>query len=623
MSDTTSLTPGPLPGDPREPRTDLVQKKQTQETGGPLPHGPALASASPAADARYSRGVRVWPGVVCVIGQWLCMTVPGWVVPGTFQQFIAMFWGPVVFGLGILIWWLFASRQPWRYRLQGMLTFVLTAAVAAPLAHPSARMGMIMFGLPLATTAWVGWVVLTRRLRPAVQQVGLLFVLALVWVYYDLQRFAGVDGSFTAEMVWRWTPTPEERYRAQRESEGVTEVVAAPGDGPVEIRPGDWPAFRGPARDGRLTGVRVATNWNEKPPKQVWRRLIGPGWSSFAVIGDRLYTQEQRDEEEVVVCCDTETGKQRWAHADESRFSEDVAGPGPRATPSFHEGKIYALGAKGKLNCLDAGTGKAFWTRDIVEDSGAKVPTWGFASSPLVVQGLVIVYAGGADGKSVLAYKADTGAPVWFAGDLGHGYGSPQLATLGGVEQVLAVGEAGLAGFDPKKGEMLWSHDWAPQKDLARVVQPTVLSSSDVLIGTGFGVGARRVRVGRQGKSWTNEEQWTTQAIKPYYNDLVIHEGHLYGFDGPIFTCVSLEDGSGRWRARGYGSGQVLLLADQGVLLILSEKGEAVLLKANPQKHEVLGRFQAIKGKTWNHPVVAHGKLFVRNGEEVACYQLP
>jgi outer membrane protein assembly factor BamB len=169
---------------------------------------------------------------------------------------------------------------------------------------------------------------------------------------------------------------------------------------------------------------------------------------------------------------------------------------------------------------------------------------------------------------------------------------------------------------------MLWWHDWPTEKNLARVIQPTVVSSSDVLIGTGFGHGTRRLRIGKQGKSWTEEEQWTTKKINPYYNDLVIHEGHLYGFDGNIFTCVSLEDGSSPWRARGYGNGQVLLLADQGVLLILSEKGEAVLLKANPQKHEVLGRFHAINGKTWNHPVVAHGKLFVRNGEEVACYTL-
>jgi outer membrane protein assembly factor BamB len=328
----------------------------------------------------------------------------------------------------------------------------------------------------------------------------------------------------------------------------------------------------------------------------------------------------------VVLCCHTATGKEVWAHTYEARFTEIVAGPGPRATPTFHEGKLYTLGASGKLHCLDAATGRVHWTRDIVDDSGAKIPQWGFASSPLITRGLVIVYSGAPESKCVLAYKADTGAPAWQAGDLGHGYSSPQLATLGGVEQVLAAGESGLAGFDPVRGDMLWWHDWPTEKNLARVIQPAIVSASDVLIGTGFGHGTRRVRIARQGQSWSDEEQWTTQAIKPYYNDLVIHDGHLYGFDGNIFTCVSLEDGTNRWRNRGpgkgYGNGQVLLLADQAVLLVLSEKGEAMLLKASPEKHESLGRFQAINGKSWNHPVVAHGKLFVRNGEEAACYQL-
>jgi outer membrane protein assembly factor BamB len=623
MSDTSSLTPGPLPGESREPRTDAVRKEQTELTGSRPLAGPALSDpdAEPIS-AELAMRPRMWPGIVLIILQWLVIKVPGWIEPATMMQFFAMFFGPMVFGALLVLWWLFASRQPWRFRLLGLLSLTLTGLVAIPFAHPSTYMGMIMFGIPLVTTAWVGWMVLTRRLIPAVQQAGLFVVLAVCWLYFDLQRFDGVDGSMNAEMNWRWAPTAEERYLAEREGQETTSTVAAAGAAPLVLQPGDWPAFRGEARDGKLTGVRIASNWKEQPPKQLWKHRIGPGWGSFSVIGNRLFTQEQRGKSEVVLCCDTETGKEVWAHVDDARFTEIVAGPGPRATPTFHDGKLYSLGASGKLNCLDAGTGKVHWTRDIAEDSGAKIPQWGFASSPLIVHGMVIVYAGGEDGKAVLGYKAETGVPAWLAGDLGHGYCSPQLATLAGVEQVLAVGEAGLAGFDPVRGEQLWFHDWAPQKGAARVVQPTVVSPTDVLIGTGFGIGTRRVRIGRQGKAWTDEEQWTTQKIKPYYNDVVLHAGHVYGFDSNIFTCVAVEDGAGKWRARGYGNGQVLLLADQGLLLILSETGEVALLKANPQKHEVLGKFKAIEGKTWNHPVVAHGKLFVRNGEEIACYQL-
>jgi outer membrane protein assembly factor BamB len=296
-----------------------------------------------------------------------------------------------------------------------------------------------------------------------------------------------------------------------------------------------------------------------------------------------------------------------------------VAGPGPRATPTFHEGRIYALGANGRLNCLDAATGRRLWSRDVAEDSGAKVPQWGFSASPLVAAGVVTVFAGGPDGKAVLGYDASSGKLAWSAGEGSFSYCSPHLARLHGTEQVLITTDAGLTSFEPARGKVLWQHDWQLPNGMTRVIQPAVLGDTDVLIGTGFDHGTRRVRLGKGGGT---EEVWTSRAIRPYYNDLVVHGEHLYGFDGNFLTCVGLDDGAGKWRARGYGNGQVLLLSDQDLLLVLSEKGAVALVEASPQRHRVLGRFQAIEGKTWNHPVVAHGKLFVRNGEEAACYAL-
>ena len=235
---------------------------------------------------------------------------------------------------------------------------------------------------------------------------------------------AGVDGSFSAEFHWRWTPTPEEQFLAQyhpREAERVGEVFV------MTSQVAEWPGFRGPERDGRLTGVRVGTDWAERPPRQVWRHRVGPGWGSFAVAGRRLYTQEQRDEAETVVCYDADTGDEVWIHEDKDRFEENVSGAGPRATPTFHEGKVYALSARGRLNCLDASTGRVVWTRDAREDAGAAVPVWGFASSPLVFQGVVTVFTGARD-KSVSAYDAANGGePLWQAGEGNHGYSSPQL----------------------------------------------------------------------------------------------------------------------------------------------------------------------------------------------------
>jgi outer membrane protein assembly factor BamB len=250
------------------------------------------------------------------------------------------------------------------------------------------------------------------------------------------------------------------------------------------------------------------------------------------------------------------------------------------------------------------------------------VPKWGFASSPLVARGVVTVFAGGPEEKSVLGYDASTGKLAWSVGEGDVSYSSLQTARLGGVEQLILASSKGLTAFHPTRGKVLWRHDWPLGEGMVRAVQPAVLDDSDVLIGTGFSFGTRRLRIGRDGDDWTTREVWTSRDIKPFYNDSVVHRGHLYGFDVPFFTCVSLEDGKGKWRERGYGNGQVLLLADQDLLLVLSERGQAALVEANPDGHKELGRFQAIQGKTWNHPVVARGRLYVRNGEEAACYQL-
>jgi outer membrane protein assembly factor BamB len=233
---------------------------------------------------------------------------------------------------------------------------------------------------------------------------------------------------------------------------------------------------------------------------------------------------------------------------------------------------------------------------------------------------MVVAFAGAPDGKTLLGYHASSGEPAWSAGEGQNSYCSPQLARLSGVEQVLIATDAGVTSFDPATGKALWKYSW-PLEGMARIVQPALLGN-DVVIGSPFGKGTRRVRLDLSANSWKDQQLWETFAINPYFNDFVIHKGHLYGFEGIFFTCVSLEDGKRKWKERGYGSGQVLLLADQNLLLILTEKGEVALVEASPERRTELARFQAIQGKTWNHPVIAQGKLFVRNGEEAACFQL-
>jgi outer membrane protein assembly factor BamB len=567
---------------------------------------------------------RLWPAVVILALMWAVTVIPGFIgqLQGTPWHVFAMIWGAGGGAIAIGLWWLFASRVPWTDRLMILLFFAVSSLAARPLSDPSFlyfNYGPITRGLPLTTTVLVLWLLVTPALSWPVRRLGAVAALLLAWGYCDLVRLDGVWGDFKAEVHWRWEPTAEQKYIASISAKTAPAVAEAEGDKPLQLAPGDWPAFRGTNRDGRLTGVRIASDWYSHPPRKLWGHLIGPGWSSFAVVGHRIYTQEQRDQNEAVVCYDANTGVELWAHLDAVRFSETVAGPGPRSTPTFHEGKLYALGAKGVLNCLDPVTGKLKWSRNIVTDSGAEVPMWGFSSSPLVAQDVVTVFAG-APGKSVLGYHASSGESAWSAGEGTKSYCSPQLMHLGGVDQVVISTNKGLTAFEPADGKVLWQHDWSVEQ-AGRVAQPALVGEGDLLIGTAM-VGARRVHVGHEGDGWTEGQVWETKDIKPYYNDLVVYQDHAYGFDGNFFTCVSLADGKSKWRARGYGNGQALLLADQGLLLILSEKGDVALVEATPDKHKELARFKAIEGKTWNHPVLAHGKLFVRNGEQVACFQI-
>jgi outer membrane protein assembly factor BamB len=583
----------------------------------PFPSPAAIRQESTAAEPR----LLLWPAVVIVVVQWLVVWIPGWVIPGTPLQLDLWKWGSLLGSGGVVAWWLFASRTPWSDRALVLVWLAAASVAAYPLYHDKfvwRLYGPMMRALPLSTTAWVVWLLVSWRLSWGLRRLGMLVAIVLALGYCTLLRLDGADSNFTPDVNWRWTPTAEEEFLRDLRSQ---RTAAPAGEAPPVLQDGDWPGFRGPNRDGRLTGQRIATNWKEHAPDEVWRHRVGPGWSSFAVVDNRLYTQEQRGPDEAVVCYDATSGVERWAHTDATRFDEPVGGPGPRGTPTFHEGKLYTLGAKGDLNCLDAGTGAVKWSRRILADAGRdKPPEWGLASSPLVAHGLVTVFAGGPDGKSVLAYDADSGEPVWYGGDGRGGYSSTQLMRIGGTEQVMIATDQGLTALEPTHGTVLWHHA-SPRGQGDRITQPMAVGDSDVVLGTPH-AGLQRLRLTHQGENWTQETVWQTAAVKPYFNDLVEHKGQAYGFDSNFLTCVSLADGKGRWRARYPHGGQIVLLADHGLLLILLESGEVALVEANPERHVELGRFKAIDGKTWNHPVVAHGKLFVRNGEEMACFDL-
>jgi outer membrane protein assembly factor BamB len=477
----------------------------------------------------------------------------------------------------------------------------------------------LLMTLPWVVTTWTGWLLVARKASAHTRRLGIAVTLVLTWSAFLLIRYEGIHGDGAPVMHWRWTPSAEDLYRAERERRQGQVAIVLP-VASLAVQPGDWPGLRGPQRDGVVRGLTIATDWKTSPPRLLWRQRIGPGWSSMAVVSDRLFTQEQRDDTEAVVCLDAATGREVWAHQDATRFSDDQAGPGPRATPTFADGRLYALGATGILNCFDAVTGEQKWSHDLVAEMGAKTPIWGFCSSPLIVQGLVVVFVEGEGGKTLLAYDARAGKLAWTADAGKAAYGSPQRVLLDGVEQILVISMNGLFSVDPVSGTVLWQHG-LPVGAPWRPMQPQPLGDGRILFASESD-GVVLLEVKRDGDSWTVSRRWASRALKPSFNDFVVHDGSIYGFDGNIFCSVDAQTGQRRWKAGRYEHGQVLLLEEQSLLVVISEKGEVILLKANPQEHEEIGRFKAIEGKTWNHPAIAQGRLYLRNGEEMACYQL-
>jgi outer membrane protein assembly factor BamB len=539
-----------------------------------------------------------------------------------FLGFLILLGVGAVTTLLFVFWWIAASRVRLGERLLVLAAAVAAGFGAAVLAHRSVGPFLLMPGLPLVLTTWALGVVVVRKWPPRRRGLALAAVVGLGCGALTLLRAEGMEGDGQLALRWRWSPTPEQVYLGQLDPAVAT--AAAPA-GPVArtLRPGDWPGFRGPNRDGDLRGVRIATDWNTAPPPLVWKRRIGPAWSSVVVVGDRLFTQEQRGPQEAVVCLDAANGRTLWSHEDAARHEDVQGGAGPRATPTFADGRLFALGATGILNCLDAETGQRKWSRDIAADAGTAIPMWGFSSSPLVAGNLVVVFAGGQAENTLLAYRADSGQPAWSAPAGKVSYSSPQRASLGGEPQLLFVSDRGLSAFEPTSGAVLWEHPTpAGNPGVPRAVQPRAVGPYSILFDAGPDLGTALVDVTHTGRSWASTERWMSRQLKPSFNDFVVHGKAIYGFDGRVLTCVDLETGRRCWKAGRYGSGQVLLLGDQALLVVIAEDGQAVLVAADPEAHRQLGRFQAIDGKSWNHPVIAHGRLFVRNAQEMACYEL-
>ncbi len=605
--------------------------------------------------------LRLWPGVAIVILQWLLWFVLPMVDPGATLVSVL---GGFACGVVIALWWLFLSRAAWIERLGALGLIALGMLATKGLVDVSIATGaqgllLYILAIPFLSLALVAWAVATRRLPDGLRRATMVATILLACGGWTLVRTGGFTASLHNDLHWRWSKTAEERLLTKSTNEpGALPVVRvaalAPGKGPETVSSSAvaapspvataktpekqlvakavtepavlppvppeaetgvyWPGFRGPHRNDIVPGVKIKTDWAASPPVALWRRPIGPGWSSFAVRGGLIYTQEQRGPDEVVSCYKLTTGEPVWAHGDPARFWESNGGPGPRGTPTLSNGRVYTFGATGILNSLDAADGAVVWSHNAASDTGMKTPQWGFASSPLVDGDLVVAAPAG----QLAAYDRVTGAARWTGPAHGVSYSSPQLFTIDGVPQIVLLSEAGATSVARADGALLWEHKWPGYP----IVQPALTANGDVLLAVSDSSGIRRLAVAHGPGGWTATERWTSIGLKPYFNDFVVHNGYAYGFDGSILACIDLKDGKRKWKGGRYGNGQLVLLADQDLMLVLSEEGELALVGATPDQFTEVARFPAIEGKTWNHPVLAGDVLLVRNGQEMAAFRL-
>jgi len=481
--------------------------------------------------------------------------------------------------------------------------------------------GWVSAALPLlAFLLIVIWFLASSRFSGKTRLLGLAAVVLLGFGFKAALRVDGtVDGTGLPNFVWKWSAQSQPRF--SKLSAKIAESVTLSPPDPRLALAADVPQFFGSKRDGTVTGAHLAKDWQKAPPKELWRQPIGQGWSAFAVVQGRAYTQEQRGDEELVTCYDLITGKLLWAHADTARFSQWQGGDGPRATPTVEGDHVYSYGATGLLNCLDAATGKSLWQRSVLIENKLANLEWGISASPLIVEDRVIVTGGSTQGPVLFAYQRMTGAALWQAGSDQATYASPMLVALAGKRVILSNDAHALTAYDPATGGVLMSYPWGIDK-WPKASQPVLAGADRIFVSAGYGMGCLMIQIKAEPEGELSAtELWRGMKMKTQFNSPALHAGHLYGLDDGRAACVDVASGERLWKEGRFASGQSLLVDD--LLLIQSESGPVHLLSARPESFQELGKIPALSSKTWNHPVLAGRFLLARNDREAVCYELP
>lgn len=491
----------------------------------------------------------------------------------------------------------------------------------------------------ITIVAWGFWTLLWGKYRI----LGLLIFLIPIgffMLYYPNvsgdMRFAGVKPRYWANAVSYVEPS--------KNSVGAIDVKTT-----TEI---DFPQFLGPHRDARVNFVRLADSWSTAP-EQLWRIDIGEGWSGFVVVNGYAITQEQRGAEECVTCYDVNTHEIKWINRSQRRH-EDVGAMGkvgPRATPTVHEGLVYVTSATGVLDCIDGGTGELVWSADVPQLVGIEQVVsknsmgltyttensrivWGRSMSPLIVDDVVVVPAGGPHGASgesnptvtMIAFDKKTGLEKWRGGKRMPSYGSPTLATIGGRKQILLVAENCAVGHDAETGQELWSFERRGDSTAdANCSQVTVIAKNDnrLILSKGYNLGGEIIQVTSSDGVWTAKSlDKDPRILKTKLTNPVIFDGHAYSLSDGYLECAHIDTFARVWKHRGgFGHGQILLVGDK--LLVHSESGKLFLIQATPSGYTELGSFKTIDGICWNTLCLYGDLLLVRSEQEAACYRLP
>lgn len=489
-----------------------------------------------------------------------------------------------------------------------LLLFMVPALERYSHTRTTAVMAAVLASLALAMV----WLLGMSGLKWAQRGKGLVLLLVLAGGFAGLVRKDGHMGDFLPQLSWRWQPKPGEAATAPL-------LIAPRAAGAISFttdQTGDSPHFLGADGLNWQPAETLAPDWPATAPKELWRRPLGLGWSGFIVAGELAITQEQRGDDELTVAYRLTTGEPVWQHVEKARFEEAMGGIGPRATPTAHDGKVYALGATGILTCLDGPTGKLIWRRDTLTEAGHENLIWAKSSSPLISGDNVIITLGTGP-QTLAAYATATGEPVWRGGPAKSGYSSPILLTVDGKPQILSLFANSAGAYDPTTGAELWSWTDGFKAAAANVANPIFLAPDRILVALGYGVGATLLKTA---PGTAPEILWQSPKMSPKFTNLIVRGTHAWGLDEGRLSCLDLTTGDQVWRGSKFGHGQILGAGPH--LIIQSERGEVVIAEASPTEEKILTRFPALTSKTWNQPCLAGRYLLVRNDREAICFEL-